>query len=113
MNRMITDSIMWKEYSQTESIKKAKILEKLIKDNEVVICGYTLAEVLKDIKSKKTFEKLIKGYLVLTYVEIEKEDWLRASKILFMNINLALEEARIKVSPQRRNLKVLQVTEND
>ena len=113
MNRIIANSIIWKEYLQKGSTKEAEILEELIKDNKVVICGYTLAEILKDIKDKETFEKLLKGFLALPYVEIEKEDWIRASKLVFANKNLALEEALVKVLAQRWNLKVLGVAEND
>lgn len=53
MNRIITDSIIWKEYLQKGSTREAKILEKLIKDDRVVIYGYTFAKVLKNIKTKK------------------------------------------------------------
>jgi len=55
----------------------------VIKEDEVVICGYTLAEVLSGIKERETFEKLLKGLLALPYVEIEKEDWIEASKLIF------------------------------
>jgi len=113
MNRIIADSIIWKEYLQKGSTKEAEILEKLIKDDKVVICGYTLAEVLKDIKDKETFEKLLKGFLALPYVEIEKEDWIKASKLVFTNKKLTLEKALVKVLAQRWNLKVLGVAEDD
>jgi len=111
MNRIIADSIMWKEYLQKRSMPEAETSEKLIKDDKVVICGYTFAEVLKDIKDKNTFEKLLKGFLALPYVEIEKEDWIKASKIVFEFKRLSLEEGLLCALSQRKHLKIL--TQNE
>ena len=111
MNRIIADSIMWKEYLQKRSMPEAETSEKLIKDDKVVICGYTFAEVLKDIKDKNTFEKLLKGFLALPYVEIEKEDWIKVSKIVFEFKRLSLEEGLLCALSQRKHLKIL--TQNE
>lgn len=111
MNRIIANSIMWKEYLQKRSMPEAETSEKLIKDDKVVICGYTFAEVLKDIKDKNTFEKLLKGFLALPYVEIEKEDWIKASKIVFEFKRLSLEEGLLCALSQRKHLKIL--TQNE
>jgi len=111
MNRIITDSIIWKEYLQKGSTTEAEILEKLIKDNEVVICGYTLAKILKDIKDRETFEKLLKGFLALPYVEIEKEDWVEASKYIFeyqkKGKSISLELAVLQVLSKRKKINLL------
>jgi len=107
MNRIIADSIIWKEYLQKGSTKEAEILEKLIKDDKVAICGYSLAEVLKDIKDKETFEKLLKGFLALPYVEIEKEDWIKASKLVFEFKGLSIELGLLCALSQKKNLKIL------
>ena len=53
MNSIIANSIIWKEYLQKEITKGAEILEKLIKDDKVVICGYTIAEIFKDIQERE------------------------------------------------------------
>jgi len=95
--KTITASIIWKEYLRKGNTKEAKVLENLIKEDKVVICGYTLAEVLKNIKDKDAFEKLLKGFLALPFVEIEKEDWIKAVNILFeakqKGLNLTTEQA--------------------
>jgi len=64
MNGIMVDSLIWKEYLEKRNIREAEILEKLIKEDKVIICGYTLAKILKDIKNKKAFEKLLKGFLL-------------------------------------------------
>jgi len=75
--------------------------------------GYTSAKVLKDIKNKQTFEKLLKGFLALSYVKIEKEDWIKASRFVFRNKKLTLEKALVKVLAQKWNLEILQGAKND
>jgi len=55
--KTIIDSTIWKEYLNKGNTKETKVLEDLIKEDKVVICGYTFAEVLKDIQDKETFER--------------------------------------------------------
>lgn len=105
--KTITDSIIWKEYLRKGNTKEAKVLENLVKEDKVVICGYTLAEVLNEIKEKETFEKLLKGFLALPYVEIEKEDWIKASNLVFEFKSLSIELGLLCALSQRKNLKIL------
>ena len=110
---VIEDSTTWLDYFEKDKTKHAFILETLIKEDKIVICGYTLAEILKDIKDKETFEKPLKCFLALSYVEIEKEDWIKASRFVFRNKKLTLEKALLKVLSQKWNLEVLQGAKND
>ncbi len=103
----MVDSLIWKEYLEKGNTKEAEILEKLVKEDKAIICGYTFAEILKGIKDQQTFEKLLKGLLALPYVEIEKEDWIKASKIVFEFKGLSLEEGLLCALSQRKNLKIL------
>lgn len=105
--KTIIDSTIWKEYLKKGDTKEAKFLEDLIREDKVVICGYTLCEILKDIKEKETFEKLLKGFLALPYIEIEKEDWIKASKLVFEFKGLPLEVSLLCALSQRKNLKIL------
>ena len=104
---VIADSPTWLDYFEKDKTKHALILETLIKEDKIVICGYTLAEILKDIKDKETFEKLLKGFLALSYVEIEKEDWIKASKIVSEFKGLSIELGLLCGLSQRKNLKIL------
>ncbi|MCD6429207.1 PIN domain-containing protein [bacterium] len=105
--KVIADSTIWKEYLEKGNTKEAKALEKLIRNDRIVACGYTFTQILKGIKDKETFEKLLKGFLALPYVEIEKEDWIKASKIVFEFKGLSLEEGLLCALSQRKNLKIL------
>ncbi len=104
---VITDSATWLDYFEKDKSKITSILETLIKEDKIVICGYTLAEVLKNIKDKDAFEKLLKGFLALPYVEIEKEDWIKASKFIFEFKGLSIELGLLCALSQRKNLKIL------
>ena len=104
---VITDSATWLDYFEKDKSKITSILETLIKEDKIVICGYTLAEVLKNIKDKDAFEKLLKGFLALPYVEIEKEEWIKASKLVFEVKGLSLELGLLCALSQRKNLNIL------
>jgi len=104
---VIADSSTWLDYFEKDKTKHALILETLIKEDKIVICGFTLVKILKDIKERETFEKLLKGLLALPYVEIEKEDWINASKLIFEFKGLSLEMALLCALSQRKNLKIL------
>jgi predicted nucleic acid-binding protein len=43
---VIADSSTWLDYFEKDKTKHALILETLLKDDKIVICGYTLAEIL-------------------------------------------------------------------
>ena len=103
----MTDSLIWKEYLEKGNTREAKILEKLIKEDRMIICGYTFAKILKGIKDQETFEKLLKGFLALPYVEIEREDWIKASRIVFEFKGLSIELGLLCALSQRKNLKIL------
>ncbi|RLE58981.1 MAG: hypothetical protein DRJ35_06780, partial [Thermoprotei archaeon] len=64
-------------------------------------------EVLKNIQDKETFEKLLKGFLALPFVEIEKEDWIEASKIVFEFKGLSIELGLLCALSQGKSLKIL------
>jgi len=103
---VIADSSTWLDYFEKDKTKHALILETLIKEDKIVICGFTLVEILKDIKERETFEKLLKGLLSLPYVEIEKEDWIKASKIVFEFKGLSIELGLLCALSQRKKLKI-------
>lgn len=55
---VIADSSTWLDYFEKDKTKHALILETLIKEDKIIIYGFTLVEILKDIK-----EKLLKSFL--------------------------------------------------
>lgn len=55
---VIADSSTWLDYFEKDKTKHTLILETLIKEDKIIIYGFTLVEILKDIK-----EKLLKSFL--------------------------------------------------
>jgi len=107
MGKILAESLIWKEFFKKGTTREAIILEKLIKENKIAICGYSLIKLLKDLNDKETFKKLLKGLLVLPYVEIEKEDWIKASKIVFEFKGLSTELGLLCALSQGKSLKIL------
>ena len=104
---VIADNSTWLDYFEKDRTKYAFTLERLIKEDKIVVCGYTFAKILRNIKDKETFEKLLKGFLALPYVGIEKEDWIKASKIVFEFKGLSIELGLLCALSQRKKLKNL------
>ena len=77
---VIADSSTWLDYFEKDKTRHAMILETLIKEDKIVICGFTLVEILKNIK---------------------------ASKLVFEFKGLSLEEGLLCALSQRKNLKIL------
>ncbi len=104
---ILTDIKTWKDYFEGKHTNETEILETLLKENNIGVTGYTIANVLSDVKDKEIFEKLLKGFLALPYVDIEKEDWIKASKIVFEFKGLSIELGLLCALSQRKNLKIL------
>jgi len=108
MNKMIlTDIKTWKDYFEEKHTNETMILETLLKENNIGVTGYTIAKILSDVKDKEIFGKLLKGFLALHYVEIEKEDWIKASKLAFEFKGLPIELGLLCALSQKKNLKIL------
>ena len=92
-------------------MKKSRILESSIKEDKIVVCGYIFVKILRNIRDKETFEKLLKGFLALHYVEIEKEDWIKAVNILFeakqKGLNLTTEQAVLNALCETKKLTLI------
>ena len=54
---VIADNSTWLDYFEKDRTKYAFTLERLIKEDKIVVCGYTFAKILRNIKDKETFER--------------------------------------------------------
>ncbi len=104
---ILTDIKTWKDYFEGKHTNETEILETLLRENNIGVTGYTIAKLLSDVKDKEIFEKLLKGFLALPYVEIEKEDWIKASELVFEFEGLSIELGLLCALSQRKNLKIL------
>ena len=81
MNVLVEGKI-WKEFFEGNNVKEVISLEKLLAENKVIITGFTIFQILKNVKDKELYDKLLKGFQSLPSIEIEKEDWIRASSFI-------------------------------
>lgn len=87
--------------------KEVISLEKLLAENKVIITGFIIVQILKNAKDKELYDKLLKGFQSLPSVEIEKEDWIRANKLIFEFNELSVELGLLCALSPRKNLKIL------
>ena len=106
MNVLVEGKI-WNEFFEGNNVKEVINLEKLLAENKVVITGFTIVQILKNVKDQELFDKLLKGFLSLSYVELEREDWIRTSKLIFNFKDLSVELALLCSLSQRKKLRIL------
>jgi len=72
--KTIIDSIIWKKYLNKGNTKETKVLEDLIKEDKIIIYGFTLVEILKDIKEKllKSFQQTINLKKIIVFLNPTK-----------------------------------------
>lgn len=59
------------------------------------------------MKDQELVYKLLKGFLSLPYMEIEREDWIRVSKLISNFKNLSVELALLCSLSQLKKLRIL------
>ena len=104
---VVVDSEIWKEYFNKQDLTESNILSTLIREDKIAICGYSFVRILQGIRDQDNFEKLLKGLLALPYIEIEKEDWVETSKLLFKFKNLSFELALLCALTRNKKLRIL------
>lgn len=71
---VIADSSTWLDYFEKDKTKHTLILETLIKEDKIIIYGFTLVEILKDIKEKllKSFQQTINLKKIIVFLNPTK-----------------------------------------
>jgi len=74
---VIADSSTWLDYFEKDKTKHALILETL-KEDKIIIYGFTLVEILKDIKEKllKSFQQTISPKKIIVLLNPTKSIFL-------------------------------------
>jgi predicted nucleic acid-binding protein len=77
-NRILVDTTIWIEFFRRGS-KIGELLEGLLMESGVWICGIVLFEILQGIKSEGEKSKILTLLASLPYVEMTKALWQRAA----------------------------------
>ena len=79
-NRVLVDTNVWIEFFRPKS-ELGHLVENLLADNAVWMCGVVMFEVLKGIRSEEEKAKLLSIFEILPYAEMTKSLWQEASEL--------------------------------
>ena len=79
-NRVLVDTNIWIEFFRPRS-ESGHLVENLLADNAVWMCGVVMFEVLKGIRSEEEKAKLLSIFEILPYAEMTKSLWQKASEL--------------------------------
>ena len=106
---ILPDTTVWIEFFRTRS-KTGDILESLIKEGSVWLCGTVLFEILQGVRTEEEKSNVLEMLSDLPYVEMSQPLWQKASEIsasLRKNgLNLPLSDILIAAVAIRNNFSV-------
>ena len=106
---ILADTTVWIEFFRTRS-KTGDILESLIKEGSVWLCGTVLFEILQGVRTEEEKSNVLEMLSDLPYVEMSQSLWQMASEISVSirkkGLNLPLSDILIADVAIRNNLSV-------
>ena len=106
---ILADTTVWIEFFRTRS-KTGDMLESLIKEGSVWLCGTVLFEILQGVKTEEEKSNVLEMLSDLPYVEMSQSLWQKASEISASlrkkGLNLPLSDILIAAVAIRNNLSV-------
>ncbi len=111
MAEVLVDTSAWISYFRHREDPVSRWIAELVARDRAVLTGPVISELVQGLKTEreeKTLEKLLP---VLTYVEVERDDWQQAGSLLrklrAQGITVPLTDAVIATVAQRNGLAVL------
>ena len=106
---ILADTTVWIEFFRTRS-KTGDILESLIKEGSVWLCGPVLYEILQGVRTEEEKSNVLEMLSELPYVEMSPSLWLKASEISISlrknGLNLPLSDILIAAVAVKNNFSV-------
>jgi predicted nucleic acid-binding protein len=106
---ILADTTVWIEFFRTRS-KTGDLLESLIKEGSVWLCGTVLFEILQGVRTEEEKANVLEMLSDLPYIEMSQPLWQKASEIsasLRKNgLNLPLSDILIAAVAIRNNFSV-------
>lgn len=92
MPRTLVDSSAWIEFFRPSgNVSYRDHISRLIDDNEVVICGVILAELLRGTRSDKEYRELEERLSTLSYLETKESLWKEIGKTSHLLLRKGLQ----------------------
>lgn len=106
---ILADTTVWVEFFRTRS-KTGDILESLIKEGSVWLCGVVLFEILQGVRSEEEKSNVLDILSDLPYVEMSQPLWQKASQLSASlrkdGLNLPLSDILIAAVAIRNSFSV-------
>ena len=78
---VIADSSVWIDFQRNPGSRAGRELDRLLANNEVVMVGPVLAEVLQGARSESAFVFFASHLTALSYLEMDQDTWVRAGDL--------------------------------
>ena len=78
---IIADSSIWIDFQRNPGSRVGRELDRLLANNEVVMVGPVLAEVLQGARSESEFVFFASHLTALSYLEMDQDTWVRAGEL--------------------------------
>ena len=106
---ILADTTVWIEFFRARS-KTGDILESLIKEGSVWLCGTVLFEILQGVRTEEEKSNVLEMLSDLPYVEMSQSLWQKASEISAslrkIGLNLPISDILIAAAAIRNNFSV-------
>ena len=75
---IIADSSVWIDFQRNPGSRAGRELDRLLANNEVVMVGPVLAEILQGARSESEFVFFASHLTALSYLEMDQDTWVKA-----------------------------------
>lgn len=81
---ILVDTSSWIEFLNIPNSKSGEIIERLLRDDRVVMAGIVLTELLQGAKVKEEFDSILENMVALPMLETTTHTWIEAGRISFL-----------------------------
>ena len=111
MNKTIIDTSAWINFFCTQSGVIGDVVSSLISQDQTVITGPVVSELLQGLKNRREGKALGERFSIIPYVEVKREDWEMAGELLCdlrqRGITVPLTVALIAIVAKQHGCSVL------
>jgi len=111
MNKIIIDTSAWIDFFRSQSGVVGDVVSSLISQDQAVITGPVVSELLQGLKNRKEGKALGELFSIIPYVEVKREDWEKAGDLLRnlrqRGITVPLTDALIAIVAKQHGYSVL------
>ena len=113
MNKVLIDTCAWIDFLRSEEGALGNYVARLIENDQALLCGVIVTELLQGAKGKKEKQQLEFLFSGVEILDIDRQDWIDAGlclqKLRSKGITLPLTDALIAMLATRNSVAVLTI----